>query len=328
MKHINLSPVPTHYGRAKLASVGDSPSGAPPAKVDPRWHALELVRVSKARLDISDRDIAVLRGLLSLLPATAWGHQMMVFASNRVLAARCDGIDERTLRRCLNSLLTHGLVARNTAPNGKRYQVKDPGNACVLDYGIDLSPLCDLLDHLEAPALDCRREEMRVRTLKSLIRDRLYHHASLAALRIGGAAYRALRRKMSADDLQDLLDQMQQYIEESQPLQINPVTVETTKTSASDSQNVRHIQSSNREDYGSEDVDEIRSVPSEGVPDKPKAAHDISVAECMEAATTARAMSASLPRTWQDVVRLAKSLGPSIGIDARSIRAADLKQGD
>jgi replication initiation protein RepC len=322
MKHIQISPVQAH--RSKLASSGNAAT-----KVDPRWYALDLVRVSRLRLKLTDRDIAVLRGLLSLLPTDAWGRQMVVFASNRVLAARCDGIEERTLRRRLNQLVERGLIARKTSPNGKRYQVKDPDNACVLAYGIDLAPLYGILAHLEALALDCRREERRIRGLKSLIRDRLYNHAGLGALPCAQTAHRALRRKVSADDLQTIFDEMQHFIETSQPLQVTALVPETEKMPATDSQNVRHIQRSNIEDLESESAEDRAesSVETVTVP-KHEASRDITVSECMEAATTARAMSARLPRTWPEVVMLARTLGPSIGLDPASIRAADMKLGE
>lgn len=91
------------------------------------------------------------------------------FASNRVLSARSDGVEERTLRRRLNHLVTCGLVAHRSSPNGKRYQVRDGDNACLLAFVIDLAPLRALLGHLEALAAECRQDDL-------LIRDRLHQH--------------------------------------------------------------------------------------------------------------------------------------------------------
>ena len=321
MKHIQISPVQQQYGRPKIASSDNGPT-----KVDPRWYALDLVRVSRLRLNLTDRDIAVLRGLLSLLPTEAWGRQMVVFASNRVLAARCDGIEERTLRRRLNQLVERGLIARKTSPNGKRYQVKGPDDACVLAYGIDLAPLYSLLANLETLALDCRREELRIRTLKALIRDCLYNHPDLGALPCAQTAYRALRRKVCADDLQRFFDAMQSFIETSERPQICTALDVAQDMPATDSQNVRHIQSSKKEDLDSESAEE--NLPHNTARAAEPTKRDITVEECMEAATTARAMTARQPRTWPEIVVLARTLGPSVGLDPTSIRAADLKLGE
>ncbi|MGV8987245.1 MAG: plasmid replication protein RepC [Cypionkella sp.] len=330
MKQINVSSVQAHFGRKKFAH---SPAGASATRQnspDPRWYALDLVRVARLRLNLRDRDIAVLRGLLSLLPTAAWGKQMVVFASNRVLAARCDGIEERTLRRRLGHLVNCGLIARKSSPNGKRYQVKDQDDARLVAYGIDLTPLWTILGHLEALAADCQREELRARALKSLIRDRLYHHPELGTLPLAETARRALRRNLTGEALQRMLDQIDQTIAASQPVlsecadaapcPVDPAQI-TAELTGTDSQNVRHIQSSDKEDLESERPVEVC------VDLQPLRTSDITVAECMEAATTSRTMSPTVPRTWPEVARLAKVLGPAIGLDRRLIETAEAKLG-
>ncbi len=330
MKHINVSPVQKHYGRPKVASSHNCPSGQVAGQPDARWHALDLVRVARHRLQLRDRDIAVLRGLLSLLPANAWGQQMVVFASNRVLAARCDGIEERTLRRRLNHLVKCGLIARRSSPNGKRYQVKDQDDTRVLAYGIDLLPLCSTLEHLETLAADCRREELCVRSLKALVRDRLYNHPGLDDHPIADQARKALRRTLSSDELQQVLNQIDLTIEALLPCPVGQTPSETKEVSATDRQNVRHIQSLKKERLESEyhdtlqtSADDDESLEKQGAPDS-----DITVSECMEAATTARAMSITVPQTWREVAILAKVLGPAIGLDPSVIRAAEAKLGE
>jgi replication initiation protein RepC len=256
---------------------------------------------------------------------------MIVFASNRTLAARCDGIEERTLRRRLKHLADRGLVDRKMSPNGKRYQVKSADTDYVLAYGIDLSPLCSILLHLEALAHDCRRDELRIRTLKSVIRDRLYNFPDIRALPFAEDARRALRRKIAAEDLQHLLDQIDQYLEELQSAAEPVTSCMTAEMTATDSQNVRHIQSSKKEECESEgrECEQLHEQPkTDPLAKQRQAPRDITVSECMEAATTARTLTMHVPKTWSEVSTLARTLGPSIGIDPPSMRAAEINLGE
>jgi len=326
MKHINISLAPPTPGNTKSADTPKRPA-------DPRWHALDLLRLSKTHFNLKDRDIAVLRGLLSLMPVAQWGSQMVVFASNRVLSERCDGIEERTLRRRLNKLAEVGIVLRKLSPSGKRYQIKDQNNATVIAYGIDLSPLCQLVPELETIAENCRHQDIQAKSIKALIRDRLYNNEGLAASTLGDYARRSLRRKLSVKELQTLI----QNIDKNLPPETSPrAATDLTRAhemSDSDSQIVRHIQNSNKEDLDSEG--ETTTIPetaklknTDNAKNKEGVRSDISVFECMEAATTARSMCSSPPRTWADVTQLAKSLGPAIGLHPKAIAAADERLGE
>ena len=109
MEQITSTPMLRHARRPNLSSQKPhAPTLA--ADKDKRWHILDLAKVCRQRLKLRDRDIAVLRGLLSLLPSQARPDQMVVFASNRVLMDRCDGIEERTLRRRLAHLQDLSLI--------------------------------------------------------------------------------------------------------------------------------------------------------------------------------------------------------------------------
>ena len=135
MEHFVISPMHQHDRRTVSLSAKQRPA----TEKDTRWHLLDLVKSCRQRLTLRDRDIAVLRGLLSLLPTSATPDQLVVFASNRVLIERCDGIDERTLRRRISHLQSCGLLHRRASPNGKRYQVRDDV-AARITYGLDLTP--------------------------------------------------------------------------------------------------------------------------------------------------------------------------------------------
>jgi len=335
MKHINISIKQSQFEHEKLATSHNRTASVGRPASDPRWQVLDLVRISKARLNLKDRDIAILRGLLSLLPASQWGNQMIVFASNRIISTRCDGVEERTLRRRLNRLAESGLILRKSSPSGKRYQVKDHDDLRVLAYGLDLTPLYQITKELEIIAADTVRTEMKVKSLKSIIRDRLYHHEKLFDEATSDFAKRALRRKMTVATLQEILQGLDATIKGSQTPPATRNDFDANDLTATDSQIVRHIQSSYKEDLeteskGSKDDDEAAFNRTAAAKKKGRVItnSDITVFECMEAATTARSMSVDRPQTWSDVQQLANNLAPAIGLHPKAVEAAKNRLGE
>ncbi|SEO22647.1 replication initiation protein RepC [Gemmobacter aquatilis] len=322
------SPVPRHERRT-LSSCQRNPRAQEvqqPDGADPRWSLLDLVRTCRDRLGLRDRDVTVLRGLLSLVPGSARPHEWIVFASNRVLIERCDGIDERTLRRRLEHLRTGGLLARRSSPNGKRYQVRDDAAEIRLTYGIDLSPLFMIRGHLQALAAQCRQDALRCKALRSVIRDLLFHSSHLLAPDLAETAYRALRRALSSDDLQAIVDKLREETCASHSQEAR----ETSVLTASDSQNDRHIQNSNKEDLDSErvrtsGVTEI--LPDRGPVTNAKKAEDITVGECMSLAPNAATFACEPTRDWDSVVKLSTQLAPAIGLQTGDIETARSSMG-
>ena len=318
MQQILSTPVLRHVRRA-AAPMPHTPADASPR--DLRWHLLDLVRTCRHRLALRDRDIAVLRGLFSLMPAAAEAHQRIVFASNRVLIDRCDGIDERTLRRRLLHLQDKGLLTRNLSPNGKRYQIRDESDAARLTYGLDLSPLFLIQSHLEALAEDCRRETQRIAVLRALLRDALYHAPSSTPQALRDEARLALRRTLASPRIEEILHHLRSSFAS------NPVAAAQELT-ASDSQNDRHIQSSNTDSADSEGLEAAKSPVAITTPAKPGTEdQDLTVTECLELAPAALAMAAEVPRTWRDIIKLAYMLAPAIGLRRASVDLAEARLG-
>jgi replication initiation protein RepC len=299
MHQIMSSPVSRHARRTDGLV---RPNSAP----ELRWQLLDLVRTCRKRLELRDRDIAVLRGLLSLLPGD--GTAQVVFASNRVLIDRCDGIDERTLRRRLANLECKGLVHRRPSPNGKRYVVRDDESQTHLAYGIDMAPLFALRHHLEALADDCAREARRIAVLKARIRDALFHAGADLPPELAEQARLSLRRCLTSAEYEALLV----ALDEQRMPQPMPALSAAPQLTASDSQNDRHIQSS-----GKESSEKISMETSS------MAADDLTVTDCVTLAPAACEMAAQEPRSWQDIIGLAATLGPAIGLRARVLQEAD-----
>ncbi len=291
MTPISASPVPSHVRR--------------PVSADLRWHLLDLVRQCRLRLALRDRDIAVLRGLLSLVPEAAAQGQRVVFASNRVLCERCDGIDERTLRRRLARLEDCGLMTRRSSPNGKRYQLRDAHEAAVLSYGLDLSPLFAALPRLEALAAECQTEALRQRALRALIRDWLYRNPFAGSAEIRDAARLSLRRALDADALQQILETLTAIGTVPEPLPL----------SASDGQNDRHIQNSDKDSEDSKDAEKPANAET-------MRQSEMTPEECLDLVPSARSLAPGQLHGWADIVALSDALAPALGVSAAPLAEA------
>jgi replication initiation protein RepC len=74
-----------------------------------------------------------------------------------------------TLRRHLAALVDSGLIIRRDSPNGKRFARKGRGGMIETAFGFDLSPLVARADQFESWAEDVRAEERALR----LVRERI-----------------------------------------------------------------------------------------------------------------------------------------------------------
>lgn len=312
-----------HARRTNLSSLKPHEQ-TPAADKDKRWHILDLAKTCRQRLKLRDRDIAVLRGLLSILPPQARPDQMVVYASNRVLIDRCDGIDERTLRRRIAHLQACGMLTRRTSPNGKRYQIRNEHHDTLLTYGIDLAPLFNIQGHLEALAVDCRHEAVRVKVLRAMIRDVLFNTPPHQTTDVQTEAQRALRRVLDADQLRQILSQLKEVAPIDNPQLTNISPLLTTQLSVSDGQNDRHIQSSYKDNLESERAEgQTTRIPANHKKNAPMNQADITVGECIELATTAKAMAPKQPQCWEDLIDLSTSLAPAIGLQRAVIHEAE-----
>ena len=156
------------------------------------YELLGPVRVLRKDLNLTSNDVTVLAALISFLPrdqSPNSGELTVVFPSNASLSERANGIDERTLRRCLGRLEVARLIQRKSSANGKRFPLRYGG--IIRDaFGIDLGPLLQSHDALAARASKVTEERERLRSLKaealalraSLLQDEQLNDAGLASL--------------------------------------------------------------------------------------------------------------------------------------------------
>jgi len=169
------------------------------------YELLGPVRALRKELGLTSNDVTVLTALISFLPRDRNATDgetppklTVVFPSNASLSERANGIDERTLRRCLSRLEAVGLINRKNSANGKRFPLRYGG--IIRDaFGIDLNPLIQNHDALAAEASKVAKESERLRSLRaealalraSLLQDMHLNEARLSSL---GAIRNILRR--------------------------------------------------------------------------------------------------------------------------------------
>jgi replication initiation protein RepC len=169
---------------AKEIAAAAEPGSNHPAAVN-KWTLYRTVTTLRDALGLSDRTLAVLNALLSFHPETALtlpnatapdedGESgdaigLVVFPSNRQLAARSNGMAEKTLRRHLAALVEAGLIFRRDSPNGKRYARRGGEGDLAQAFGFDLTPLVARAPELEAAAERQRRQESRRAALKERV---------------------------------------------------------------------------------------------------------------------------------------------------------------
>lgn len=137
------------------------------------YELLNPVRALRKELGLTPNDLAVLTALVSFLPkqatevSTATKPTLtIVFPSNAALSDRANGIDERTLRRCVARLTASGLIARRDSANRKRFPLRYSG--VIRDaFGFDLLPLFERQAELYARAAQIAAAHERLRSLRA-----------------------------------------------------------------------------------------------------------------------------------------------------------------
>ena len=149
--------------RAEIEAQGEG--GNDTGRAD-KWKVIRALGEARTRFALSDRSIAVLEALVSVLPGKELdaSRAMVVFPSNAELSARTNGMAPATLRRHLAALVAADLILRRDSPNGKRYCRRDDSGQVESAFGFDLAPLA-----LSAAAIfeasDAAKAETRARSL-------------------------------------------------------------------------------------------------------------------------------------------------------------------
>lgn len=295
-----------------------------------KWEALRELSAARVAFGLTDRDMTVLQALISFYPSPVLGGpdggNLVIHPSNRAICERLNGMPCSTMRRRISNLVQAGLLIRRDSPNGKRYARRCAGEKIA--YGFDLSPLvfrfrefCDAAEHIRAS--DQRVKRLR-ETVSLMRRD-------LAALAVYGEQIRpdltiwdafadkaaltarALRRKLSEDELLSLQQAFQLALTKAREI-LEPA--EADETGTSDAENEQHHQNSQKEIKDSEQETETKekqkirqlvSVTNHRVPNLP-------LALVLSACPELRTYSGGEIRHWHELVRTADLLRPMMGI--------------
>lgn len=196
-----------------------------------KWEALRELSVARSAYGLSDRDMAVLQGVLSFHPETTLGGNapnLIVHASNDAICERLNGMPCSTMRRHLARLVAAGVLVRRDSPNGKRYARKTHEGKEA--FGFDLSPLVHLFPEFCRLAEGFRAGEARLARLRETVSLMRRDLAGLATygeevrpdLRIwtrlqdlAALTARALKRRLAIDDLLSIRAQMEAGLDEA-----------------------------------------------------------------------------------------------------------------
>lgn len=200
-------------------SLRDNRSFAAPKtrEADRFWPVLRDLIEARTVFGLRRPVLATLRALISFLEEGS-----VVFASNRSIATRAEGISESALRRHIKALVDLGLVTRRDSSNGKRYRLEAEGRENLV-FGLDLAPLEAARDRIAEAAERCREENRMVRYLRKQLGQLIYLARSLGRADDEIQPYQnALRQKLSSRTYAGLCDALS-------PL---PELIETCETTA------------------------------------------------------------------------------------------------
>lgn len=307
------APYPTFLTPPKVDTHNES-SSAPAAP----WEVLDALAACRAKFGLTSASITVLRALLSFLPKThdQRSDPFLVWPSNEALAKRADGMDERTLRRHLARLSDASLIERRGSPNGKRFALRYK-SAVVAAYGFTLSPLfarkSEILETAEAMRLESEMRDIERAHILDLLHQlgtqRFHSGKPKLSDESDREIRRQLRRSIQANELVNIKKSLAELVE--------PYAPDIVVVSASNSQNDRHHQKTDKESL--ESVGERQKEPSvitgskAEAPPKP-CVDDLTLEDCLEATSESAAFSPEPVRTWRDLIKLGETLAPMIGI--------------
>ncbi|MBM9595072.1 plasmid replication protein RepC [Roseitranquillus sediminis] len=258
MEYTPLSPFLRPISRVHLRTIQE-PEAQVSRKLINKWELLRELSKAQTAFDITERDLRVLQGLLSFFPDAELGEnaEMIVFPSNKAICERLNGMPCSTMRRHLAKLVGAGLVGRRDSPNGKRY-VRKHGDERV-SFGFDLSPLFRRSEEIARAAVAVRDAENRLKRLREVVSLMRRDLAALAEfgeemqpgrglwdqLRDKAAVTaRALRRKLSIEDLGQYRAELEALIEQARNVVAEPIVEEV---GTNDAQYERHHHNSKTE---------------------------------------------------------------------------------
>lgn len=290
------------------------------------WASIDLLKVIRKSLNLSDRDFTVLSSLAALALKRDRAGDLVVFASNKTLSLKSNGMDIRTLRRRLANLVKSGVIRRKSSPNGKRYAHHDTDGNVITAYGFDISPLLERLQEFkERVALEQERQANH-----KVVRDRL----SLLRMSFPIDSEEdvilraALKRKSTTtEQMEDLIELFTAVNEDEAPPYDLDAMANSTHLSATDGQNDPHLQSSKHNTYerkkGTRPKTQTISKQVSQTINITETTIDLDYQEVIHACPEAMSFAQEKPRSWADLYSFSRWLAPMIGISTSLVDQAE-----
>ncbi len=290
------------------------------------WASIDLLKVIRKNLNLSDRDFSVLSSLAALALKRDRAGDLVVFASNKTLSLKSNGMDTRTLRRRLANLVKSGVIRRKSSPNGKRYAHHDADGNVITAYGFDISPLLERLQEFK----ECVALEQERQANHKVVRDRLsLLRMSFPIDSEGDVILRtALKRKSTTTaQMEGLIVLFTAVNEDDAPPNDLDTMANSTPLSATDGQNDPHLQSSKHNTYerreGTHSKTQSISEQVSQTIDNTETTIDLEYREVMRACPEAMSFAQEKPRNWADLYAFSRWLAPMIGISTNLVDQAE-----
>lgn len=195
MTQNTLVPATTHrFPQAQTRQTAARTRGA-----DRFWPVLRDLIEARNVFGLRRPVLATLRALISFVEEGS-----VVFASNRSITTRAEGISESALRRHIKALIDLGLVTRRDSSNGKRYRLDAQGQQDLV-FGLDLAPLEAAGARIAEAAERCRSETRMIRYLRKRLGQLIYLARSFGRSEDEIKPYQnALRQKLSVTAYEEL----------------------------------------------------------------------------------------------------------------------------
>jgi len=225
-----------------------APATASSRQASSWWAVFRDLRDARSAYGLKARHLTTLAALLTFLPEG--DEEMIVFASNRTILERLNGLCERTFQRHVGELCEAGLVRRNDSSNGKRFRMRRSAEM-ALSYGFDLSPLIEQASPIAEAAQAQRHRAAHVAMLRQQILKRLANRDEIALSPSREAELRLfLRRDQSVEALNELLNALQTSSTSPEEVVSEEATslAKTTNLSASNRHFVGHHHKSKEND--------------------------------------------------------------------------------
>ncbi|WP_152047424.1 plasmid replication protein RepC [Aureimonas psammosilenae] len=343
--HLSATPFGRRSMTLGMVAAQMRAENCPPNARVGKWPIFRAICEAKETFGLGDRALAVLSALISFLPGDELCAEddLVVFPSNRQLSLRAHGMAPATLRRHLAVLVGAGLLIRRDSPNGKRYARKGEEGAIERAFGFDLRAILARVDEIQAAAeaaTRARRELLALRETVTILRREIVKSIAVGEtsgisldwmglrsryLTIAAAIPRngdRERLRVSADALADLATELRNILEN---------LVNSSDSSANESQTERHIQDSkpkplNESEPRPEKSGVLGAAPEPPRPRLTEKTYPLGMVlqACPDIADYARGGVAN----WQDLASAAKLVRPMLGISADAWEEASTVMGE